>query len=163
MRKLKALAVFMALFVGLAGTSFAQTDDHTVTVEVATINDIVIAGNVSLTINSATAGSNPDDATGSTTYAFTTNSTGGTTKISASTSVNLSTLGTGLSLAVDATAPSGGTGAGSQTLSTTDVDVVTAIPAVADGSSALDYTLSALATTGPVASTNITVTYTITN
>lgn len=166
MQKFKAVAAMFFLFAGMTSVAFAQSDTHTVTVEVQAINEIAIAGDVSLTISTATAGQAPDDATGSTTYAMTTNDAGGAVKITASTSVDPSTLGSGsggVVLAVNAGAPTGGTSAGSVSLNTTAVDVVTSIDAVSESGMTLGYTLSATAATGQLASTGITVTYTIVN
>lgn len=166
MQKFKAVAAMFFLFAGMTGAAFAQSDTHTVTVEVQAINEIAIAGDVSLSISTATAGQAPDDATGSTTYAMTTNDAGGAVKITASTSVDPSTLGSGsggVVLAVNADAPTGGLSAGSVALNTTAVDVVSSIDAVSESGMTLGYTLSATAATGQLGSTAITVTYTIVN
>lgn len=166
MHKIKAVAAMFFLFAGMSSVAFAQADNHTVTVEVQAINEIAIAGDVSLTISTATAGQAPDDATGSTTYAMTTNDAGGATKITASTSVDPSTLGTGsggVTLAVNAGAPTNAVSAGSVNLNTVAVDVVTSIDPVSEGGMTLSYTLSATAATGQLAATGITVTYTIVN
>ena len=163
----KALALVALLFMGFVNTASAQTDDHVVNVEIQAINEIVIAGDVTLTISSATPGSDPTPATNGTTYAVTTNDNGGSTRITASTSVDPSTLGSGpgndLALSVVAAAPTGATSAGSVTLGTTAANVVTAMAPVSEGTVSLDYTLTATAETGQLASTAITVTYTIVN
>jgi len=166
MKMLKAFALAFVLFAGLSSVAMAQTDNHVVNVEVQAINEIAITGDVTLQITTATAGADPDDATGSTSYAITTNDAGGTTRITASTSVDPSGLGTGsggVDIQVDATAPSGGAGAGNVSLGTTAVNVVTSIDPVSEGTLSLDYTLSATAETGQLASTAVTVTYTIVN
>jgi len=166
MNKLKTLAAMAFLFVGMASSAFAQSDQHTVSVEVLAINEIAITGGVTLQISAATAGAAPTDATGSTTYAITTNDNGGSTKITASTNVAPSSLGTGsgVDLKVSAAAPAGAA-AGSTDLSlgTTAVDVVTGIEAVSQSGITLGYTLSATAASGQIAATDVTVTYTIVN
>ena len=161
MQKLKAVAVALVLFAGFSNAAMAQlaSDDHTVTVEVAAISEIAITGNATLTINSATAGSDPDDATDtSTSYAVTTNESG--VKITAETDVNMAA---GVTLEVSAAAPAGASSAGDTTLSTTAADVVTGLGTVSQAGMGLSYTLSATAAAGQVASTAVTVTYTITN
>ena len=168
MKKMKfhGLAAGLILLAGLATTAKAQSDNHLVNVEVQAINEIAIAADVTLQITTATAGSDPTDATDNTSYAITTNDAGGTTKITASTSVDPATLGTGsggVDIQVNATAPTGGAGAGNVSLGTTAVDVVTSIDPVSEGTLTLAYTLSATAETGQLASTAVTVTYTIVN
>jgi hypothetical protein len=161
MHKLKAFAVALVLLAGFANTASAQlaTADHTVTVEVAAISEIAITGNATLTINSATAGSDPDGVTDtSTSYAVTTNESG--VKITAETDVDMAS---GVTLAVNATAPAGATSAGSKTLSTSATDVVTGLGTVSQAGMSLGYSLSATAAAGQVASAAVTVTYTITN
>jgi len=135
MNKFKALAVMAFLFVGMVGTAFAQNDaTHTVNIEVQAINEITIGGDVTLTIFSATAGGAPVYATGSTSYALTTNDLGGSTRITAEPSVDPSSLGpgTGFDLKVSGTAPTGGAGSTDVSLSTTPQDVVTSIDAVSE-------------------------------
>lgn len=167
MKMFKSLALVFVLFMGMANVAFAQADDHVVTIEVQAINEILIAGDVTLTISSATPGSDPAPATDATSYAITTNDAGGTTKITASTDQNVGSLGDGpandLVLSVTATAPTGGTSAGATSLSTVAADVVTGMAPVSEAGVALSYSLTATAETGQVASTAITVTYTIVN
>lgn len=167
MKLFSSVALVLFLFVGMTSTAKAQADNHVVNVEIQAINEILIAGDVSLTISSATPGSDPAPATGSTTYAVTTNDAGGTTRITASTDVNPNTLGAGpgndLVLSVTAGAPTGGTSAGAVSLSTTAANVVTGMAPVSQAGVALSYTMTATAETGQLASTAITVTYTIVN
>lgn len=147
----------MALLVGASGAAAAQTATQTVTFQVDAINQIAFSGSPSLVINTATAGSNPTAATAGATWAVTTNQS--TAKITASIASNMPA---GLTLTVNLTAPTGGTSAGAQALSTTSVDVVTGITKIAEGALALSYSLVATAAAGVVASTTRTVTYTIT-
>lgn len=140
-----------------ASTATAQTSTQTVNFQVDAINQIAFSGSPSLVINTATAGNDPTAATANATWAVTTNQTGA--KITASIGSNMPS---GLTLAVNLTAPAGGTSAGSQSLSTTAVDVVTGITQLAQSAIALQYSLSATPAAGVVSSTSRTVTYTIT-
>lgn len=161
MHKMKAFAVVLVLLAGFSNTAMAQlaSDNHTVTVEVAAISELAITGNATLTINSATAGSDPDDATDSSaSYAVTTNESG--VKIVASTDVDMAA---NVTLSVNAVAPAGASSAGATTLSTTAADVVTGLGTVSQAGMSLAYTLAATASAGQVASTAVTVTYTVTN
>lgn len=140
-----------------ASTATAQTATQTVTFQVDAINQIAFSGSPSLVISTATAGSNPGNATANGTWAVTTNQTGA--KITASIGSNMPS---GLTLSVNLSAPSVGASAGSQTLSTTAVDVVTGITKHAQSGMTVTYSLSATAAAGVVTSTSRTVTYTIT-
>jgi len=146
----------VAFLAGAASLS-AQTATQSVTFQVDAINQIAVAGSPSLVINTATAGSNPTQATAAATWAVTTNQS--TAKITAS--IN-SAMPAGLTLQVNLSAPAGGSSAGAQTLSTTAVDVVTGITKLAQSGIAIGYTLDATPAAGVVASTSRTVTYTIT-
>jgi hypothetical protein len=154
------------LFALLVGTllvlpSAAQTANQTVTIVVSDINVIsVTSSTVSLTIDSATAGSNPDsDSDNSTSYSITTNGTA--KKITAALG---SAYASGISLGMNLTAPSGGSSAGLTTLTTSAQDLVTGIASVAEGTLTIAYT----ATATPSAASNgagesQTVTLTITS
>ncbi len=161
MKSLKTLVMAVVLFVGFATVAHAQTANQAVTIVVSPINVMsVSSGTVSMTINSATAGSNPDNASdAATSYAVTTNGT--LKKITAA-------LGTayagGISLALSLTAPTGGTSAGSVTLTTVAQDLVTGFANLAESGKGISYTASATA----AAATNgageaQTVTLTLTN
>jgi hypothetical protein len=147
----------LALMAGAATAASAQTANQTVTFQVDAINQIAFSGSPSLVINTATAGSNPTNATAAATWAVTTNQTGA--KVTASIG---SDMPTGLTLSVNLTAPAGGSSAGAQSLSTVAVDLVTSITRLAQGALAASYSLSATPTAGVVSSTTRTVTYTIT-
>lgn len=147
----------VALVVGSASVAAAQTATQAVTFQVDAINQISFAGSPSLTINTATAGSNPTNATAAASWAVTTNQTGA--KITASIG---SAMPAGLTLSVNLTAPAGGSSAGATSLSTTDVDVVTSITKLAQAAIAVNYSLAATPAAGVVSSTSRTVTYTIT-
>lgn len=141
--------------LALSGTAFAgASDSHTVTVQVDAINEIAVAGDVTLTIDSAVAGSEPIAATDSTaTLAWTTNEV--SRKITVATDLATPVY----ALTVDATGVAGGTTAGVVTLSTTAQDFVTAISETT-GNATLAYSATATAADGTGNEVN-TVTYTI--
>jgi len=147
----------LALIVSASSAASAQTATQTVTFQVDAINQIAFSGSPSLVINTATAGSNPTDATAAASWAVTTNQSGA--KITASIGSNMAA---GLTLSANLSAPAGGSSAGSQSLSTVAVDLVTGITKLAQGSLGVTYTLSATAAAGVVSSATRTVTYTIT-
>ena len=153
------LALIAVLALGLATMVMAaSSDNHTVTVTVTAINEVGISGgNVTLTINSATPGSEPDDATDSTTtdLLWTTNES--TKKITVDTDL----AAPDFTLTVEAASVSGGTSAGEVTLSTTAQDFVTGV-STTTGSCDLSYTASATASDGTGSEVH-TVTYTITD
>lgn len=147
----------LALVAGAANVAMAQTATQTVTFQVNAINQISFAGAPSLTVSTATAGSNPTSASdASATWAVTTNQTNA--KITASINSNMPA---GLTLSVVLNAPTGSTSFGGS-LSTTSVDLVTGITKLAQGALGVTYTLDATAAAGVVASGNRIVTYTIT-
>lgn len=159
----RARLLFAALLLPfLASTSYAQ-DNFTqdVTIVLTDINQLsVSSGTVSMTINTAVAGSAPTDATdASTTYAITTN---GTTK--KLTGVLDVAYAAGLSLDLLLTAPTGGT-ATERTLSTTAQDLVTGVGQVAESALTITYTASATvsATPNDPAGETHTVTVTLTD
>lgn len=145
-------------FLGAASAAQAQTATQNVTIQVNAISQIAITGgSPSLTITTATAGSNPTDATAAVSWAITTNQTN--QKVTAS--INAA-MPANVTLAVNLVAPTGATSANSQTLSTSAVDLVTGISTLAEGGLSATYTLSATPAAGVVASTTRTVTYTVT-
>ena len=153
----KRILTAVAFLAGFSSVASAQTANQTVTFQVDAINQIAFAGSPSLTINTATAGSAPTAATANVTWAVTTNQTGA--KITASIG---SAMPAGLTLTANLAAPTGGSSAGAQSLSTTAVDLVTGITKLAEGGLGVEYSLSATPAAGVVASTTRTVTYTIT-
>lgn len=158
MKRLIAVWLAVILVLGLGGVAVAtNSDSHTVTVQVSAINELaIIGGNLTLTINSATAGSEPDDATDSTTcdLLWTTN------QASKKITVGTSLASQNFTLKVVAQNVSGGSAASEVTLSTTAQDLVTAI-ATTIGDCDLAYTVSATAADGTGSDIH-TVTYTIT-
>lgn len=161
MRKLvlAALVVPLALLGAVDGAE-AQTATQSVTMEVDSISTISVSGNPSnLLVNSATAGSNPDDATNSSTsWAVTTNLS--SQKLTASVGTSMPT---GVTLNLNMSAPTGGTSSGDVSLSTTAADAVTGITELAESALGITYTLSATPSAGVVAQTTKTVTLTLTN
>src|SRR5881394_4241006 len=92
----------MALMISAAGAASAQTATQTITFQIDAINQIAFSGSPSLVINTATAGSNPTDATAAASWAVTTNQSGA--KITASIGSNMAA---GLTLSSSLSAPAG--------------------------------------------------------
>jgi hypothetical protein len=159
---MKKLVLFIAVgFIALTcGNACAQTATQTVTFQVTAIDEISVSGNPgALIVNSATAGSQPDAATDATTsYNVTTN--GSSKKITGSID---SAMPANTTLDVTLTAPTGGSSAGQVTLSTSDQDLVTGISTLAESGMTISYEFSATAAAGVIASTNRTVTLTLTD
>jgi len=156
---MNTLAASVALVLTSATVWAGSTATQTVTYEVTAINEISVSGSpAALTVNTATAGSAPTDATdASTTWAVTTNQNGA--KITAAIDTAMPTDTT---LKVNLAAPTGATSLGAVTLGTTAVDAVTGISQLNESSKTVTYTLSALPTAGVIASASKTVTFTIT-
>jgi hypothetical protein len=152
------LAPLLALTTAVApALASAQTATQTVTFAVNAINQISATGSPSLTVTTATAGSQPTDATdASSSWAVTTNQTGA--KISASIPT---AMPAGLTLSVNLLAPAGASSAGLTALGTVAVDLVTSITKVAQSGMTSTYHLSATAAAGVVGSATKVVTYTI--
>ena len=146
------------LMVAAGASAQAQTATQTVTFQVDAINQVAVAGTPTLTISAAVAGGAPTSATSTgNTWAVTTNQTGA--KITASIG---SAMPTGITLSANMAAPSGGTSAGYQGLSTTAVDLVTGITKLNASALSLSYQLDATTAAGTLSSTTRVVTYTIT-
>lgn len=159
MRNSKILAVGMFLLFAFAGTLAAQTANQSVSVDVDAINVISVSGNPgTLVISSATAGSQPDDASdNSTSYAITSNET--SKKIVGSLDV---AYASGISLKVTLASASGSS-AGEVTLSTSDQDLVTSLSNVAESGQQISYVASATVSAAPATAESHTVTFTITS
>jgi len=141
----------------------ASSDTQLINLEVTAINELAITsgGAISLTISTATAGSAPTDAVdATTTYAVTTNAGTDAKKITGAIDTNAPASTT---LSVNLAALTGSSSAGTQSLSTTAVDLVTGVDSVAEGSKTITYTFSAGIAAGIIASTPRTVTLTLTN
>ena len=142
----------------LAGLLNAEdNDNHQVTVQVQAINEVSVSGgNVTLTISTATAGSDPDDAS----YNSTCDLLWTTNEASKKITVVTSLASQNFTLKVLAQNVTGGSAAGQVTLSTTPSDFVTGV-ATTTGSCDLQYTATATAANGTGSDVH-TVTYTIT-
>ena len=150
--------VLLLLAMGVIGGAAdlgAQT--QTVTFAVNAINQISFAGTPSLTVTTATAGSDPTSAIDATsTWAVTTNQTGA--KISAS----IPAMPSGLTLKVNLVAPASATSLGLTALGAVAVDLVTGITKEKGSGLAATYQLDATPAAGVVTSATRLVTYTIT-
>jgi hypothetical protein len=149
--------VFGAMIFVTGVVCAADNTTQTVTYEVTAINEITVSGNPGpLTVSAATAGSQPDEVSDSTTtYAITTNES---KKI---TGILDSAMPAGVTLKINLEAPTGGTNVPDVTLTGVAADLVTGIVPVAEGTLAITYKLSATVTAGVVASAIKTVTLTI--
>lgn len=156
MKKVFGLLAALTVLFSASMVLAADSDGHTVTVNVSAINEVAITGgNVTLTINNATAGAEPDDATDtSTSLDWTTN------EQSRKITVVSDNATPNFTLKVQATGVTGGTGAGEITVTDSAQDFVTGI-AETTGSATLSYTASATASAGDGSDIH-TVTYTIT-
>lgn len=151
-----------ALLVGAASAATAQTATQTVTFAVNAINRIAVSGPASLTINSATAGSQPTSASSTgLTWAVTTNQTN--QKVTAELTVaSGGNMPAGLTLSATMAAPAVGTSDGPLSLSTTPVRLVSGLTQVAQGGMALTLALDATVAAGTVPSTSRDILYTVT-
>jgi hypothetical protein len=158
-RRVWLLAMGVALGVVAAGGSVQAADTATqdVDITVQAVNEISVGSAVSLTVTTATAGSEPTGTAGST-YSITTNSAT-SKKITAQLG---GALTSGLSLTANLQAPSTGSSAGATSLSTTAADVVTSIEAVAASGLTIGYSASATVAVAPNTYA-VDVTYTIVN
>jgi hypothetical protein len=145
------------LLVAAAASANAQTATQSVGYNVNAINQIAVTGTPTLTVNTAVAGNAPTSASSTGhSWAVTTNQTGA--KITASIPT---AMPSGVTLSATMVAPAGATSAGAQALSTTAVDLVTAITKLNASGLALSYTLDATSAAGVQTGTRV-VTFTIT-
>ena len=164
----KRLSTIMAIIAALgmlfiAGPVMAgDSDTQTVGYEVSAINEIAVSGNPgAMNVSAATAGSEPDAVTDtSTSYAITTNCASDGKRITA---VLDSAMPSGTTLKITLAAPAGATSEGEITLTDSAQDVVTVIDGVASSGHQISYELDATVAAGVVASANKTVTLTIVN
>jgi len=162
MKKAAIILMAVVFLFSLSNPVFAaDTDNHTVTVTVAAINEVAITGGaITLTIDTATAGGEPTNATDATcTLDWTTNEL--TKKITVETTVGVPPQN--FTLQVQATGVTGGTSGGLLTLTHAAAaqDFVTGVSQTI-GDCTLSYTASATAAQGTGTDTH-TVVYTITN
>jgi len=168
MKKSIAFAAVVALTVLIANSGFGQVSaNQTVNLTVNSVQKIAITGSaINLTITTGTAGA--DTLTpvtdNSTTYSITHNSS---TALRITANLDQA-LATGYSLRINLNPGSGhGTSAGtvdiSNATSSSAVAVVTGIPKGADANRGITYSFYALSSVGTLASTQRTVTLTLTN
>jgi hypothetical protein len=153
-----ALAAASSLAAGSAAYA-SNTDSQTVNFTINNISEIDVAsGPIGLTVNTATAGSQPNVATAPSSYSITTNASDNGKKITVALD---SDMPTNTTLTVEVAAPTAsGTSAGAVTLSATAADVVTGLQGAAQSNVAITYTLNAPVTV-KAQSDSRTVTYTI--
>jgi hypothetical protein len=133
-----------------------NSTNHTVTVTVNTINEVaVVGGNLTLTISTATAGSNPNNATDSATCDLNWTTNDADKKITVATNLAVQKF----TLKVVAQNVSGGTAAAEVTITDTAASLVTAISTTL-GTCDLSYTALATAAQGTGSDAH-TVTYTL--
>jgi hypothetical protein len=135
-----AALIAAAVLAAAAGSARADNEaTQDISISVSAVNEIeVTAGTVTITVNSATAGTLPSG-TGSSSYALTTNSVT-SKKITAHL---VSGLASGLTLTAQLAAPSTGSSSGVVTLGTSDSDVVTSIEAVNQTGLSIGYVATA--------------------
>jgi hypothetical protein len=162
MRRFFLMLLVVTMLALLPAAVFAASNDTvTVNYEVTAINELNIDdASVTLTVNSATAGLDPNQASDGATYDITTNCAANAKKITAAINTD---MGSGLTLQINMTAPTGGSSAGAVTLSSTAVSAVTAIDAVAEADKAITFTLDATLAAGVVSSASKTCTLTLTD
>jgi hypothetical protein len=153
------LAAFLIL--GVIGYALAaDNDSHTVTVTVSAINELAITGgNVTLTINTATAGSEPSDAVDNTTADL-----DWTTNVASKKITIVSNLASGsqdFTLKAVAQNVTGGTAASEVTVNDSAADFVTGISTTTGGCD-IQYTGQALIADGTGSDVH-TITYTLTD
>lgn len=154
----RGLGAFLLVFLLSPRFAAAQSTTEALSFAINAINQIAFAGNPSLSISTATAGSAPTSATnGTATWAVTTNQTGAKVTASIPTA-----MPAGLTLSANLVAPAGAISAGYKPLAVTAVDVVTGITKVAQGGMGVSYKLDATPAAGVVASASRVVTFTIT-
>lgn len=153
------MSAFLVIAAAASASAQGNTATQDLTINITAINKVSVAGGAhTLTINSATAGNAPDDATWATTWAVTTNQTNA--KITAG--IGGTALPTGVTLLVNLEEPTGATPAGDVSLSDgSSKDVVTGITQLNESGLTLTYTVKATSLAA-VQSISKTVTYTVT-
>jgi len=164
MKSLIIYLILLTLVFSITGLALADNSAQvTLTYQVEAINVITVSGLPDLTINTATAGSELEDATDTGTYAITTNE--GIKNITA----HLDTvISDDVTLYIELAAPtSSGVSSGkvdiTNATSINPVTLVTGIGNVAESDLLITYTLSANTAAGPIESTQRTITFTVTN
>ena len=159
MKTTKNLFALALIATTLTGSALAQTNvaSQQVSVNVSEIAVIAVHGNINLTINTATAGQEPEPATAAATYDVSTN--GSNKKISAQLDSNMPK---DLKLFATMAAPNSATSTGRKELKDKSVDLVTGITKVRGSGLALTYEAEAKIEATPDNVTR-TITYTLTN
>ena len=157
---MKKLAIAVAVMALCATGAFAADNDTLrINYEVKAINEIAITDEaVTLTVDTAVAGSQPEQATAGSTYGITTN--GSDMKITGAIDT---AMDTGLTLKANLTAPSVGTSASAVEMTEVAADLVTGITEVTGSGLALGLTLDATVDAGVVASAQKTLKITLTS
>lgn len=156
-----SFACLCLLLVSTGLSIAANTTTQTVTFEVQAVNEISVTGNpAALTVNTATAGSDPDTVMDSSTaYSISTNES--TKKITGQITTG-GNMPANVTLEVSMAAPAGGSSSGYVSLNSTGAsDLVTAISTIAEVSKTITYRLSATVGAGAVASDTRIVTITL--
>lgn len=158
MKNSRTMIMSAFLVIAAAASASAQTATQDLTINIQAINKIAVSGGAhTLTINTATAGNAPDDATWTTSWAITTNQS--TMKVTASIGTDMPS---GTTLILNMGQPTAATSAGNVVLEGSAKDIVTGITKLNESSLPLTYTVQATAAAG-VQSISKTVTYTVTS
>ncbi|MFH1453338.1 MAG: hypothetical protein ABIH00_05095 [Armatimonadota bacterium] len=158
---MKKLLIALVAIAFLVGTAFAASSDtQTVYYEIDAINELTAGADVTLTINSATAGSQPsdDDAFPSPGYDITTNETG--KKITAALNANMPN---NTNLTTYLNPPTGAATNGEVTLDSTAQSVVYSIETVAESHLTYSVSLNATVSAGLPADGSRVITWTLTD
>lgn len=160
MKRIFAGTITIMVTLFMAGSLFAASSDTiTLNYEVQAINEINIDdASVTLTVNTAVAGSQPTQVSQATTYDITTNCGTNAKKLTAA--INTA-MPEGLTLSLNVAAPTGGSSAGSTTISNVAADVVTGIDAVAESDIAMTFYLDATTAAGVIGAASKTLTLTL--
>ena len=155
---MSCLTLFAIILISTQIGICASIGNQAVSYEIQAINEISVNGSPNLTVNTATAGSEPDSDIDTGSYNITSNGTD--KKI---TGVIDTDMPANVTLKVTLGAPTGASSLGQVTLSSTAADLVNGITKTAESSLSITYELSATVDAGIVASGSRTVTYTITD
>ncbi|MFH1454545.1 MAG: hypothetical protein ABIH00_11300 [Armatimonadota bacterium] len=158
---MKKLLIVLVAIAFLTTAAFAgSTDTQTVYYEIDAINEIAMDADLTLTVNAADAGSEPNmDLDNSQTYDITTNTTAGK-KITVAINANMPANTT---LIANMIAPTGGSTGGAKNLTTTAQDAVTSIETVAESGVEYNLTLTATVAAGLPADGSRVITFTLTD
>lgn len=153
MKKYLSVLLFSGLLAGASALSASSTANVTVTINVLSENDITFSGNPA-TFNVNPGNSPQTDTT--TTYSVITNQSN--QRISA---LIAPALPSGVSLAVNLTAPTGATSLGLVTLTTSSQNLVTGITQLSQSGLGVTYSVSVTPTATVASGIQTVVTYTL--